>query len=164
MMTNLTEQWKKGELPEGWYYCYVNEEEYKKLYYDGDCFELEDPETKNYYFFSLKDIEMIEVLAEVPDYEEYQKLLSDQLAKNEGVEINAELEAENNKLKEIIEKDKKVFAESRIYPAHLISEDFPVKYDIDKLKELLKECRNKWVCYKPYDRDQLLKRIDEALK
>ena len=33
-----------------------------------------------------------------------------------------------------------------------------------QLKELLKECRNKWVCYKPYDRDQLLKRIDEALK
>ena len=73
-MTNLTEQWKKGELPEGWYYCYVNNEEYKFLYFDGDCFELDDPKTKSYYFFLLKDCENIKILAPVPTYEEWQEL------------------------------------------------------------------------------------------
>lgn len=98
-MTDLTEQWKKGELSSGWYWCKCYNEEIKKLYYDGDCFELEDPETKNYYFFSLKDIEMIGVLAPVPSYEEWQ----------------AKLE-ENAKLKEILKECREpleVLAEKR---------------------------------------------------
>ncbi len=103
-MTNLTKQWKKGELPCGWYWCDVYAEETKILYYDGDCFELDDPETKNYYFFSKEDCAEIEILEKVPSFEEHQKLLSDQLAKNEGVEINAELEAENTKLKELLKR------------------------------------------------------------
>ena len=32
-----------------------------------------------------------------------------------------------------------------------------------KLKELLKEVRDAWVIYKPYDRNQLCKRIDNAI-
>lgn len=32
-----------------------------------------------------------------------------------------------------------------------------------KLKELLKEVRDAWVIYKPYDRHQLCKRIDNAI-
>lgn len=71
-MTDLTEQWKKGELPEGWYWCKCYDEETKLLYYDGDCFELDDPETKNYYFFLKKDGAEIEILEEVPTFEEWQ--------------------------------------------------------------------------------------------
>lgn len=71
-MTNITEKWKKGELPDGWYWCECYNEEIKKLYYDGDCFELDDPETKNYYFFTKKDCAEIEILKEVPSYEECQ--------------------------------------------------------------------------------------------
>lgn len=44
----------------------------------------------------------------VPSYDEYQSLLSDQLAKNEGEEINAELEAENKKLKEQLQEANEV--------------------------------------------------------
>ena len=32
-----------------------------------------------------------------------------------------------------------------------------------QLKELLKEVRDAWVIYKPYDRHQLCKRIDNAI-
>lgn len=110
-MTNLTDKWIKGELSEGFYYV--------------RCAWSDEVEIR--YVHNGVD-EWQEIVAEVPSYEKYQELLSDQLAKNEGVEINAELEAENT-----------------------------------KLKSLLKECRDKWVCYKPYDRDQLLKRIDKIL-
>lgn len=116
-MTDLTEQWEKGEL------------ELDKNYY----LELEDGTIEIQMFVGgflcREDNEVKEVLAKVPTYSEYLALQSDSLAKNEGAEIIAELEEDNK-----------------------------------KLKELLKECRNKWVCYKPYDRDQLLKRIDEVLK
>ena len=87
-MTNLTEQWKKGELKDGKYWVQLSfggtiiTAEY--LEYNG-VFELDD----HYY----EDEEISKVLAPVPSYEECQKLLSDQLAKIEGEEINAELEA-----------------------------------------------------------------------
>jgi len=74
-MTNLTEQWKKGELPDGWYYvrcAWSDEVEIRYVHNGVDDWQ--------------------EIIAEVPSFEEYQKLLSDQLAKNEGEEINAELE------------------------------------------------------------------------
>ena len=57
----LTEQWKKGELPEGWYYTKID------MYEDGNI-EI----VPNY--FNSKDFEwyfVIEVLAPVPSYDEY---------------------------------------------------------------------------------------------
>lgn len=73
-----------------------------------------------------KDGDKIEVLSEVPSYEEYQQLLSDQLAKNEGVEINAELEARLKKTQEL---------------------ELEVRQENAKLKELLKRVNEhfKWV-------------------
>lgn len=99
-MTNLTEQWKQGKLQGVWYYIKVIPDfEYSNdiAFYTGGYFEL----------YSEQDIE--QVLAPVPTYEEYQALLSDQLAKNEAVEINAELEAENKKLKELMKECKQWF-------------------------------------------------------
>lgn len=64
-MTDLTEQWKKGELPVGWYYVKViTEFEYPDdiAFYIGGYFEL----------YSDEDIE--QVLAPVPSYKEYTKL------------------------------------------------------------------------------------------
>ena len=76
-MTDLTEQWKKGELPNGEYYIIddlgLNTTD---KYFKGTGFGIEKPQ---------------KILAKVPTYDEYQALLSDQLAKNEGVEVNAEL-------------------------------------------------------------------------
>ena len=79
-MTNLTEQWNKGKLSEGDYYI-------KRR--NGDTL-YDNIDSRGVWRNSI-DEDIIEVLAEVPSYEEYQKLLSDQLAKNEGEEINAEL-------------------------------------------------------------------------
>ena len=97
-MTDLTEKWKKGELIEGKkYYC-----ESKNIV---DIFEAEccckgqndewwKLKNEKHCFNNVYHKNDIKVLAPVPSYTEYQALLSDQLAKNEGVEINAELEAD----------------------------------------------------------------------
>lgn len=77
-MTNLTEQWKKGELPCGWYYIKIADIVFID-FFEGKVWK------------NKKDKYIDEVLGKVPSYEEYQQLLSDQLAKNEGEEINAEL-------------------------------------------------------------------------
>lgn len=83
----LTEQWKKGEL------------EIDHNYY----IKLKNGRTEIQLFvgaFLMEEgNEVEEVLAEVPTYDEYQALLSDQLAKQEGEEIIAELEHENLLLK-----------------------------------------------------------------
>ena len=82
-MTDLTEKWKKGELPEGWYWV---------DYYSVDgAVMLEYIPQHNGFGYEEKTL-VQRVVSQVPTYEEYQALLSDQLAKNEGVEINAELE------------------------------------------------------------------------
>ena len=66
-MTDLTEQWKKGELKEGWYYIELNEP-FDKIHKDI-----------SYYSLGSFDIEVdsnyiIEVLEPVPSYEEWQKM------------------------------------------------------------------------------------------
>ena len=70
MKKTLTEQWREGTLPKGWYYVKTHCEEIKKLYCeDGESLELDDPETSAYYFYHRKhDKGQVEVLAPVPDY------------------------------------------------------------------------------------------------
>ena len=139
-MTNLTDKWKKGKLPEGFYYV--------------RCAWSDEVEIR--YVHNGVD-EWQEIIAEVPSYEEYQKLLSYQLAKNEGVEINAELEAENIKLK----------TENKWYSEQL---NEAVKQN-DKLKELLKECKHIMAIEKDFASchfekhklDELLAKIDQVL-
>lgn len=122
-MTNLTEQWEKGELPSGRYWVKMSYQgAIIPLYYSEDYgFEYDD------HFYDFEEIS--EVLAEVPSFEEYQQLLSDQLAKNEGVEINAELEAENAQLKELLKECKHIMS---------IEKDFAsCHFEKDKLCKLL---------------------------
>ena len=88
---NLTEQHRSGKLERRRDYFVKVNDKVVSIYLDGDNDFI-------YYGHIIKP----EVLAAVPTYEEYIALLSDSLAKNEGVEINAELKAENKKLKEII--------------------------------------------------------------
>ena len=119
-MTNLTEKWRKGELPSGWYWV-----DYYSV--DGAVMLEYIPQHNG---FGCEEKELVQaVLAEVPSFEEYQKLLSDQLAKNEGVEINAELEAENTKLKELLKECKHIMS---------IEKDFAsCHFEKDKLCKLL---------------------------
>ena len=146
-MTNLTDKWKKGELLEGTYYV---------LYYGKDTAEV-DIYRRVYSLYDDSEVrftipQVTEVLAEVPSYDEYQKLLSDQLAKNEGEEINAELEHRlamvkaNGKYPDRIsrlksrvvalsEENTKLKTENKWYSEQL---NEAVKQN-NKLKELLKE-------------------------
>lgn len=94
-MTNLTEQWKKGKLEEyKRYYCktvWFEDIFMARCHNKGQNDEWWTLENEKYSYNNVHHIKDIEVLAEVPSYEEYKQLLSDQLAKNEGEEINAEL-------------------------------------------------------------------------
>lgn len=105
-MTNLTEKWKKGELPEGMYY-----------------FKLPNGETMAGTDYCLatylltKDSNRCEVLAEVPSFEQWKssdKLIltlmdnikekSDLLQR--AMVKNVELKEENTKLKELLKECK----------------------------------------------------------
>ena len=102
-MTDLTEQWKKGELPEGWYYIELNEP-FDKIhkdisYYSSGSFDIEVD--SNY---------IIEVLAPVPSFEEWQILLIDNEVLKQYQEIDfgtaytetMKADAENQQLKELL--------------------------------------------------------------
>ena len=130
-MTNLTEQWKKGELPCGWYYIKIADIVFID-FFEGKVWK------------NKKDEYIDEVLSEVPSYElwkavhEQWKVLLEEnkrlkhdvgnlgyKIKNQRKEIDNRLK-ENTKLKETISND--IFL--------IKSRDS----EIVKLKELLKEC------------------------
>lgn len=148
MSKELTEQWKKGELSEGHYYVKDGDNMIAE-YLDGYFYNNGEPMTS---FSGGVD----EVLDKVPSYEEYQKLLSDQLAKIEGEEINAELEAENQKLKEEVSRESYKVSEAYCF--------------VEELKELLKECRKSISWYQEIygamdlDTYTLLAKLNEVLK
>lgn len=91
-MNDLTEQWKKGELPEGWYYIEGNRVEGIYAY------------TAEYLNNMYRPRNGERIIAKVPTYSEYLALQSDSLAKNEATEIIAELEEDNKKLKELLKE------------------------------------------------------------
>ena len=148
-MTNLTEKWKKGELPDGWYWCECYNEEIKKLYYDGDCFELDDPETKNYYFFTKKDGAEIAILEKVPSYDEWQ-------ASENYIDYLKQCIS-------IYERKDKQATETSIAYNELLEEN-------TNLKELLMSARNYLKSYRDlYSKDNediadFIKDIDQALQ
>ena len=99
----------------------------KKLSSFINCSTIE--EVKDCWVSSKNLLNMLNVkieYVEVPKfYSEYLALQSDSLAKNEGEEINAELEAENEQLKKWCEEFNAL----------------EVAKENTKLKELLKDCR-----------------------
>lgn len=74
----LTEQWKKGELPEGWYYIRNKAHSIK---FNQMALYIVYGEVK--YWTECKDEDVEEVLAPVPSYEEWQKM-KEQLEKAEA--------------------------------------------------------------------------------
>ena len=147
-MTNLTEQWNKDKLKDGFYYVAIDEPfmpkkveiiEYYKTGFETDM-------DSNY---------MHEVLAEVPSYDEYIKLLSDSVAKIEGEEINAELKEDYNDLRKQKNEADNVILEQMA--------------KVRQLKELLKECKEiiEWheadCGYKDAPTENVLAKIDQVL-
>lgn len=66
-MTNLTEQWKKGELPSGWYYVRLIRGEYRiDLYINGKNEWIDCPD-------NIIDT----VVCKVPSFEEWQAKLEE---------------------------------------------------------------------------------------
>ena len=105
-MTDLTEQWKKGELLEGFYYV--------------KCDWSDEVEIR-YVHNGVDDWK--EIIAEVPSYEKFLALQSDSIAKNEGVEINAELENRMNLERELYKK--------------VLEENTHIKYLLHKVKGII---------------------------
>ncbi len=90
-MTDLTEQWKKGQLKGfRWYYVKFKTGEIDSCFLTEWSDELG---TGGQYFEGIEEENILEVLAPVPSYEEWQ----------------AKLE-ENTKLKELLKKHRDIFA------------------------------------------------------
>lgn len=114
-MTDLTDKWKKGELPEGVYYV---------LYYKNDTAEV-DIYRRVYSLYNESEVrftipQVTKILAEVPTFDEWKAS-----------------EKYNKHLEEVIkiyERKDKQATETSIAYNKLAEEN-------DKLKELLKECR-----------------------
>lgn len=166
-MTDLTEQWEKGELPDGWYYTEID------LYENRDYIEI-IPNTYNDCFeYGI----VKQVLAPIPSFEEWQAS-----------------EKYNKHLEEVIkiyERKDKQATETSIAYNELLEENAQLKERNDSLnnrdinlcriangirdenfalKELLKECRKSFnklkgdTVWYPYEVDECIAKIDEALK
>ena len=108
-MTNLTKQWKKGELPDGFYYVYLKHLRLFDIATSSTLFGILERGNEN----------CLEVLAPVPSYEEWQELkeasdgLSNLMSKslmNRFVKADEEREKlaeENQQLKELLKECKR---------------------------------------------------------
>lgn len=92
-MTNLTEKWEKGELPEGWYYIKDEDGHITIAEYYAECIDRETNKTE--CVWSCLG-EPIEVLGRVPSYELWK-------AVHEQWKV---LLQENTKLKELLKECK----------------------------------------------------------
>lgn len=159
----LTEQWKKGELPEGHYYIKTRSEtnidEYIQWYKDHGI-----PSKKSFAYFNVQ-----QVLAPVPSYEEY---LSLTYAKEEDEKIIAEYEEENTKLKEqinhLLKTQARQFVDNQKLQVKAEKAKDVVNFDmarqIIQLKELLKECRAELDGEFGIGAEKLVEKIDEVLQ
>ena len=96
-MTDLTEKWRKGKLPEGWYWVKDDDGQIKLAEYSVYCIDRETNETE-YDWSCLYEIE--QVLAEVPDYIDWRNMVN---CACEEHEANTKLLEENAELKDTIE-------------------------------------------------------------
>lgn len=172
-MSDLTEQWKKGELPSGFYYV---KNEFGNIFpsdYSEEYDSINDAVIKDFF---TEISEITEVIAPVPTYKEWQasekynKHLEEKIKIYERKDKRAtktsiaynELAKENEELKEILERHKKATAKAQIRSCDL-------EIINAQLKELLKECLEvlKMVSgetiYFPRTVDECIDKINQAL-
>lgn len=121
-MTDLTEQWKKGELPVGYYYV---KNEFNNIFpsdYSESYDSINDAVIKD-FFTEVSEIK--EVLDKVPSYDELQNMNN---AVNECMAANIKLVEENEKLKEELSRESYKVSEAYCF--------------VEELKELLKKARD----------------------
>ena len=153
MTKDLTELWKKGELEinNNYYLRFADGTEEIQLYIGG--------------FLMRADNEVVEVLAEVPDYIEWKNYVNGYCEEHE---YNLKLQDENAKLKETIKRTKA----NGNYPSRVSAYKSRIATlceENQQLKELLKECRkalNKAkgdTVWYPVEIDHVITKIDEVL-
>ena len=155
-MTDLTEQWKKGELPDGYYYCKTgNGVEILRTW--GDKY---NKLLNNLDEVFIKEMSDCEIISEVPSYDEWQRILH-YAGKYEFEYTSCAMDYEN--LKEENQQLKKWCEEFNA---------LEVAKENTKLKELLKECGHLMQIEKDFaschfEKDkltELLNKIDEVIK
>lgn len=162
-MTDLTEQWKKGELPSGWYYtklwkgCNVID------YFIGN------------QFLRYDDSDIVEVVASVPTFDELQNMNK---AVNQAMSANIKLVEQNARLTEQINHLSKTqarqFVDNQKLQVKAEKAKDVVNIDtarqIKQLKDLLKECLEPLEVFADkknaceWNPEDLLAKIDEVLK
>lgn len=140
-MTDLTDKWKKGELPSGYYYV---KNEFGNIFpsdYSEDYDYISDRVIKD-FFTEVSEIK--DVLEKVPSYEEWQAS-----------------EKYNKHLEEIIkiyERKEKQHTDDAIAYNELKAEN-------DKLKSILKECSEALLSYGNFNGDyELYDKITGEIK
>lgn len=120
-MTDLTEQWKKGELPSGWYYT--------KIWKGCDVID----KFVGNQFLRYDDSDIIEVLAPVPSYEEWQE-------KQKSLKVLGEAyckeKEENQQLKELLKEAKDII---EWYKADCGYKDTPTEAVLTKIDNAIGE-------------------------
>lgn len=106
MTKDLTEQWKKGELKDGYYYVKIKgDRDYMLEWADNHWYEF----GWDCWFF---DNDIIEVLAEIPSYEEWGKLKFRVDLYHDYLDLEKDytkhLKQENAKLKELLKDARNV--------------------------------------------------------
>ena len=164
-MTDLTEQWKKGELPEGWYYIKDDDGQIKLAEYSVYCIDRETNETE-YDWSCLYEIE--QVLAEVPDYIDWRNMVN---CACEEHKANTKLLEENAELAEKVKQLKERNDSLNNRDINLCRIANGIRDENFALKELLKECsyRINWrikTGHEPSDdrKQKLFDEIDQVLR
>ena len=144
LCTTLTEQWKKGELPYGYYYIKtISGGEVIDRYY-RDCTDYDLCEYGDVWENRFED-EIIEVLAHVPSYEEWQQLKEDYVDKHDKY---LRLSTTNHQLRKFLEEFNAL----------------DVAKENQQLKELLKECEDVLLTYSNISGDyELYDKITNAI-
>lgn len=186
-MTDLTEQWKKGELPSGMYYIKDTD---GNIYPTENCLNYDVFNDKAYTGFYYAETGISEILAPVPSYDEYMIFINDNKRlkhdignlgykiKNQRKEIEKQIE-QNAQLKEYERIVKSYYGKPIDYDIacetvdKLLDEKKFLKEEISaykrltaQLKELLKECRRPVCWYVDIfkNKAELLTKIDEVLR
>lgn len=162
-MTNLTEKYKKRELKEGAYYV-RNEHNViftAENYINYDCFN----DTKVCDFYNV-ETNIVEVLAPVPSYEEWQSLneLVDCMSDTGKAFAHMLSPFTDDYFNGLTTKDIAELAKKSI---RLTTQHCEDTAEIDNLKKLLEECRDEF-SYLAATRAELskpmIRKISEALK
>ena len=91
-MTDLTEQWKKGELPNGWYWVKGIKSEGIYAY------------TAEYLNNMYRPRNSEKIIEQVPSYQEYKRLKEVERKKGKLVNVNYKIKQENQQLKELLKE------------------------------------------------------------